>query len=63
MGPWPTQGDEKHFHQPLSMEAPPSPLSSRAKPRDGSSADLSWKCFSTERSEVEGPAVKGALCV
>ncbi len=34
MGPWPTQGDEKHLHQPLSMEAPPSPLSSRAKPRD-----------------------------
>ena len=34
MGPWPTQGDEKHFHQPLSMETPPSPLSSRAKPRD-----------------------------
>jgi hypothetical protein len=32
----PTQGDEKRLQvqQPLSMEASPSPLSSRAQPRD-----------------------------
>src|ERR1700721_2941511 len=34
------------------MKAPPSPLSSRAKPRDLRSADLSWKCFSTSQTEV-----------
>ena len=35
MGLRPTQGDEKlSFQQPLAMEPPPSPLSSRAKPRD-----------------------------
>jgi hypothetical protein len=36
MGLRPTQGDGKtpFVQQPLSMEASPSPLSSRAKPRD-----------------------------
>jgi hypothetical protein len=36
MGLRPIQGNEKRlsFQQLLSMEAPPSPLSSRAKPRD-----------------------------
>jgi hypothetical protein len=38
--------------QPLSMEAPPSPLSSERSRGICSSADLSWKCFSTERTRV-----------
>src|SRR5580698_9492136 len=44
------------------MEAPPSPLSSRPErsvvERSAESADLSWECFSTERSAVEGPEVQ-----
>jgi len=33
MGPQPTQGDEKRLssHQPVTLEAPPHPLSSRPK--------------------------------
>jgi hypothetical protein len=43
--------------QPLYMEPSPFPLSSRAKPRDLRFRDLSWKCFSTERSLVARSAV------
>ena len=64
MGLRPTQGDEKTgpVQQPHSMEAPPSPLSSRPElrrsvvERSAVSAVLPWKCYSTERSAVEGPA-------
>src|ERR1700722_7331816 len=60
MGLRPTQGDEKTgpVQQPPSMEAPPSPLSSRPElrrsvvERSAVSADLPWKCFST--GEVMG---------
>jgi hypothetical protein len=53
MGLRPTQGDEKTgpVQQPHSMEAPPSPLSSRPElrrsvvERSAVSAVLSWKCF------------------
>src|ERR1700678_3333724 len=43
---------------PLSPEAPPSPLSSRPELRRSvversAVADLSWKCFPTERTAVE----------
>ncbi len=50
---------EGSARQPLSMEASLSPLSSRPKRSGGicSSADPSWKCFSTERSVVERSAV------
>ena len=65
MGLRPTQGDEKTgpVQQPHSMEAPPSPLSSRPElrrsvvERSAVSAVLPWECFSTERNAVEGPAV------
>src|ERR1700734_579851 len=42
--------------QPHSMEAPPSPLSSRLErsvvERSAVSAVLSWECFSTERTRI-----------
>src|ERR1700679_110420 len=45
------------MQQLLSMGALPSTLSSERSRGTCGSADLSWKCFSTERSVVEGPAV------
>ena len=59
MGLRPTQDDEKHL---LSGNRSPwkrtPPLCHPERSRGiCSSADHSWKCFSTECSEVEGPAV------
>src|SRR6202050_3981876 len=59
MGRRPTQGDEKRLLcsncSPWARYPPPChPERSRGT---CGSADLSWKCFSTERSAAEGPAV------
>src|ERR1700678_2685471 len=63
MGRRPTQGDEKRLScsncSPWARSPPPChPERSRGT---CGSADLSWKCFSTERSVVEGPAVPSRL--
>jgi hypothetical protein len=59
MGLWPTQGDEKRL--PSSNCFPLKRRPSLCHPERSrgicSSADLSWKCFSTERSGVERSAV------
>ena len=59
MGLRPTQGDEKRLlssNRSLWNRRPPLCHPERSR-GICSSADLSWKCFSTERSAVEGSAV------
>ena len=59
MGLRPTQGDEKHLlstNRSPWKHRPPLCHPERSRGICGS-ADHSWECFSTERSEVEGPAV------
>jgi hypothetical protein len=54
MGLWPTQGDEKRLGPATTLyELSPSPCHPELSRGICSSADLSWKCFSTERSPVE----------
>ncbi len=60
MGLWPTCGDKKllrvpHTSLPLACVGRLSGLSPQVLPHELS---FEGKCFSTERSEVEGPAVK-----
>jgi hypothetical protein len=59
----PTQGDEKQLlSSHRSSWKRRSPLCHPERSRGiCSSTDHSWECFSTERSEVEGPAVN-AIC-
>jgi hypothetical protein len=58
MGLLPTQGNEKRLGPATTLYEPsPSPCHPERSRGICSSADLSWKCFSTERSVVMGPAV------
>jgi hypothetical protein len=62
MGLRPTQADENALCSATTLYATVAlsfVIPAEAKRSGGicSSADLWWKCFSTDRSEVEGPAV------